>query len=408
MSCGWTRDEKAMVRIRSYPHLYFELVSVGFSLILGMGLSSAFLPLLSWKLDPTGVLVGIVTSAWFLARIFTELPSGFLSDRVGRRRLVLFGLALSVVGTLTCATSRSIYQLILGRALWGLGAAFYFTNNTALMFDMFVPSIRGKAVGTLQSIEFIGSFIGAPIGAVIAEWFGYYSVFYVASVMTLFSFLIASLSKELKQVADRPRQGHAVVSLSEALSGLRNHALLVICSVVMSRMLVVQGIMSTVFQLYMNQILSYDVATIGLIMSVRTAGFCAATFLSGRLADRLGIKSVIMGGLLTEGVCLGLYSVTSSLTDIVIISLLEGVGGGMISVTLIVLLSKAATPNMRGTSVGLYRTFMDLGGILGPVIFIFAYDFIGKHIPFLASAALLIANIALVASIRARHMLEAD
>ncbi len=377
-------------------------------MILGMGLSSAFLPILSWELDPTGVLVGMVTSAWFLARIFTELPSGFLSDRVGRRKLVLFGLVLSVIGTLTCATSHSIHQLILGRALWGLGAALYFANNTALMFDMFEPGIRGRAVGTLESIEFIGSFIGAPMGAMIAAWFGYYSVFYVASVMTLFSFLIAFTSRELKQAADRPRQGYVAVPVSEALRGLRSWGLLVVCSVVMSRMLVVQGVMSTVFQLYLNQILSYDVATIGVIMSVRTAGFCAATFLSGRLADRLGIKPIIMGGLLVEGVCLGLYSATSSLTNIATIGLLEGVGGGMISVNLIVLLSKVVTPNLRGTSIGLYRTFMDLGGILGPIIFIFAYDFVGRSMPFLASATLLIANIALVASIRARHMLETD
>jgi len=395
-----------MVRMSSYPRIYFELVSVGFSLILGMGLSSAFLPLLSWELDPTGVLVGIVTSAWFLARIFTELPSGFFSDKVGRRRLVIFGLALSVGGTVTCAASRSIYQLILGRALWGLGAALFFTNNTALMFDLFEPSIRGKAVGTLQGIEFIGSFIGAPIGAIIASWFGYYSVFYVASVMTLVSFLIAFRSRGLKQVADSPREGYVAISIGEALRGLRNWGLFVVCSVVMSRMLVMQGLLHTVFQLYLNQILFYDIATIGLIMSVRTAGFCATTFASGRLADQLGIKPVIIGGLFIEGICLGLYTATSSLTHIFVIGLLEGVGGGMVSVTLIVLLSKVVTPNMRGTSVGLYRTFMDLGGILGPVIFIFVYDFVGRPIPFLASAALLITNIALVISVRAHHMLE--
>jgi len=405
-SCSLTRDERTMVRISSYPHLYFELVSVGFSLILGMGLSSAFLPILSWELDPTGVLVGIVVSAWFLARIFTELPSGFLSDRAGRRRLVIFGLALSVGGTLTCATSSTIYQLILGRALWGLGAALFFTNNTALMFDLFEPSIRGKAVGTLQGIEFIGSFIGAPIGAIVASYLGYYSVFYAASVMTLVSFLIAFRSKGLRQVADKPREGHAAISVGEALRGLRNWGLLVVCSVVMSRMLVMQGLMHTIFQLYLNQILSYDIATIGLIMSVRTAGFCAATFASGRMADQLGIKPVIAGGLFIEGICVGLYTATSSLTHIVIIGFLEGVGGAMVSVTLIVLLSKVVTPNMRGTAVGLYRTFMDLGGILGPVIFIFVYDFIGQLIPFLASSALLVANIALVISTRERHMLE--
>lgn len=395
-----------MVRISSYPRLYFELMFVAFSLILGMGLSSAFLPILSWELDPTGLLVGVVSSAWFLPRIFTELPSGFLSDRLGRRRLVLFGLAVSVSGTLTCATSRSIHQLILGRALWGLGAAFYFTNNTALMFDMFPPGVRGKAVGTLQGIEFIGSFIGAPLGALAASYFGYYSVFYVASLITLFSFSLAFLSRGLRQVADRPSQGYTAVSAKEALKGLRSWALLVVCFIVLSRMLVMQGIMSTVFQLYLNQILYYDVATIGLIISVRTAGFCATTFLSGRLADRVGVKPVIIGGLMAEGICLYLYTVTGSLVNIVLIGLFEGIGGGMVSVTLMVLLSQAVARKMRGTAVGLYRTFMDIGGTLGPIAFVFIYDSIGKRMPFLAGSLLLAGSIALVISVRKQHMLE--
>jgi DHA1 family multidrug resistance protein-like MFS transporter len=396
-----------MVRASPYPRLYYELISVGFSLILAMGLSSAFLPLLSWELDPTGVLVGFVTSAWFLARIFTELPSGFLSDRVGRRRLVLFGLALSVAGTIACATSRSIYQLILGRALWGLGAAFYFTNNTALMFDMFQPDRRGKAVGTLQSIEFIGSFIGAPIGAIVATWFGYYSVFYVASAMTALSLSIAFSSKGLRRLGGAPSEGRTAISTGEAIRGLRNWGLIVVCSVVVSRMLVIQGVMSTVFQLYLNQVLLYDVATIGLIMTIRTAGFCVTAFLSGRMVDRLGVKPVISMGLLVEGVCLALYSATGSMTVIAAIGLLEGMGGGMISVTMIVLLSRVVTPRMRGTAIGLYRTFMDLGGILGPIVFTFLYDFVGKATPFLVSSVLLIANIAPVISVRQRHMLEA-
>ena len=390
----------------SYPRLYYELLFAGSSLMLGMGLSSAFLPILSWELDPTGVLVGLVTSAWFLARIFTELPSGLLSDILGRRRLALFGLTVSFVGTIMCAASRFIHQLILGRALWGLGAAFFFTSNTALIFDMFEPGVRGKALGTLQAIEFLGNLVGTPLGAVSAALFGYYSVFYIASLMTLLSFFVAFLSKGLKQAGSRQRERHQSISIREALNGLRSWALLVACLGIMTRVLVGAGLMSTVFQLYLNQVLSYDIAVIGVIMGVRTAGFCTATFLSGRLTDRLGPRPVITVGLLVEGICLYFYTTTSSLTYIIVIGLVEGVGGGTIWVTLSVLLSRAVAPRMRGSAVGLYRTFHALGGILGPIIFMFAYDSVGRTVPFLAGAALLVANLPLVVSIRKRHMLE--
>ncbi|MFH0848110.1 MAG: MFS transporter [archaeon] len=392
-----------MPKISSYPAVYFQLMLVGFSLIMGMGLSASFLPLLSLELDPTGVLVGFVTSAWFVARIFVEMPSGFLSDRIGRRRLLVLGLAVSVVGTFTCATSRSIHQLIFGRALWGLGAALFFTNNIALVLDMFEPRVRGTALGTFQSLEFIGSFIGAPLGAVIAANFGYYVTFYIATLMTSLSFLIAFLSKGLKQVAGKPSEDHVAVPVRKALHSMRNWGLIVVCTGVMSRMLIEQGIKSTVFQLYLNQILSYDITTIGIIITARTATFSIATLLSGRLIDRLGSKPVLIMGLLLEGSCIYVYTVVNTLVGLISIALVEGFGSATISVTLIILLSEVVDAKVRGTAVGFYRTFMDFGGILGPVLFMFAYESIGVRTPFMIGGALLLANIALVITMREQH-----
>lgn len=63
-----------------------------------MSLSASFLPILADKLDPKGVLVGLVVSVWYLSRMFIELPAGIISDKFGRRRLLLTGLSLSVLG----------------------------------------------------------------------------------------------------------------------------------------------------------------------------------------------------------------------------------------------------------------------------------------------------------------------
>ena len=97
--------------LKSYPRLYFELIFVGFTLFMGMRLPDAFLPIFADELDPTGVLVGFVISAWFFSRIFIELPSGVLADRVGKRRLLVGGLALSAVRAFVCSMANSIYLL---------------------------------------------------------------------------------------------------------------------------------------------------------------------------------------------------------------------------------------------------------------------------------------------------------
>ena len=117
---------------------------MGFSIMLGMSLSGSFLPLLAEDLDPSGVLVGLVVSAWFLSRIFIEVPAGIVSDRVGRRKLFIIGVGLSVLGSFLCAQARTIHLLILGRGVWGLGTAFFFMNSTALIIDLFDSKARAE------------------------------------------------------------------------------------------------------------------------------------------------------------------------------------------------------------------------------------------------------------------------
>ena len=164
---------------------------------MGMSLSKAFLPLFARELNPSEVLIGFVSSAWFASRMFTELPSGILADRFGRRKLMVTGLALSSVGALICSLADSIYLLIAGRVLWGLGAGLFFMSSSAMVFDLFKSSVRGRALGTYQSIGFIGSFIGAPMGSFMVASMGYNSVFLIASMLMFCSFIVASLAKGL-------------------------------------------------------------------------------------------------------------------------------------------------------------------------------------------------------------------
>ena len=107
--------------LKPFPRAYFELTLVGFTLVLGMSLPSAFLPLFARQLNRDEILVGLVSSSWFISRLFTELPSGILADRFGRFKLLVCGLVVSAAGAVVCSVADTIYVLILGWALWGLG-----------------------------------------------------------------------------------------------------------------------------------------------------------------------------------------------------------------------------------------------------------------------------------------------
>jgi MFS family permease len=381
-----------LMKLRAYPRLYYELLFIGFSIFLGMRLSGAFLPILAKELDPSGTLVGYVVSAWFLARVFIEIPSGLLSDRIGRRRLFVIGIALSAVGSLLCAVAPSIYALILGRALWGFGAALFFSNNTAILLDLFDPDQRGRAVGTFQGIEFIGSLIGAPIGAVLAEVTGYFTVFYLTFGLISLSALLTLVSKELKTIGvtagtitwTRP-------SLMDSLQSLMQWGLVVVCLISFARMFVMNGVMSTVFPLYLHESLGYEVSTIGLVTAARTAGFTVATITSGYVATTIGRKRTILLGLLVEAICIVGYTLVNAFGIVLALGVVDGIGSGLVSVTLTVLLSYIVQPEFRGISIGLFRTFMDVGGILGPIVFMSLATGLNMPSAFLGGGLVLIA-----------------
>jgi DHA1 family multidrug resistance protein-like MFS transporter len=375
------------------PTVYYELLFIGFSIMTGMSLSSSFLSILANDLDPSGVLVGMVVSAWFLSRIFMELPAGIISDRIGRRRLLVVGLGLSLLGPLLCSQATNIYLLILARALWGMGTALYFMSNMALLMDILPPSTRGKALGIFQGIEFIGSFIGAPVGAFLAVYFSYTQVFYFTFVFTLISFFLAMRSKNMRGLEI---QGHkSRLTMKQITGSLRDWGIIVVCLITTSRTLVMQGIQQTVLQLYLNQQVGLTVAGIGWVVSSYVLGQVIALPTAGNISDRFGRKPVLMVGFVIRLAGVLLFTISGDMLVLLLSGLVSGIGEGLTMTTCLALLTDIVPQAARGGAVGLYRTFMDIGGFLGPLVFMVAYDDYSPLTPFYAAAGLCVINIVL-------------
>lgn len=389
---------------KSYPRVYFELILMSGLLIMGNGLLGSFLSIFAKQMDPIGIMAGFVISAWYFFRTFIELPSGMISNRVGRPRLIFLGLVLSLFGSILCALANSIYLLMIGRTLWGLGTGFYFLNSTALVIDLFDRSVVGRALGMFQSMEFLGDFMGQPIGAFMADSLGQFTpVFYASVGLILFAFFLGISSKNLKNVS-REKEPTTNISVKEVFPLLKNWGILVICICSLVRMLIMQGIKNTVFSLYIKEQIGLSVGLIGVFLSSRAGGHILATVTGGYLSDKIGGRPLVLIGTLIESMSIFMYTIVRSFELFLLSSLFEGFGGGLIFTCLIVLLNNTVPNRLRAVAIGLYRTTMDVGGFAGPIVLLFAYSNLGATSPFLISATLLIVTLILMATTRSRKV----
>lgn len=388
-------------RYRLYQKAYLELLVSSFTLVMSMGSISAFLPIFSHELDPSGILVGLVVSVWFLSRIFTEIPSGILADNIGRYRLLAAGLVLSTLGAFLCSFANAILILIVGRAIWGLGTGLFFMSSMATIFDLFPSNIRGRALGMFQAIEFAGSFIGAPIGSFMAVFMGYRIVFLMATGLMLISCLITFISKDLQRIEVKDNNKNlASFSLEHILNAFKKRDLIAVYVTEFFRMLIWMGIISTVFPLYLNLNIGVTTELIGVIISLNTLGLIVATAISGRLSDTFGRKPMIAVGMLLEAS--SLYALTSItlLEVITLFSIMEGFGRGMILTSLMVLLSDLIPQALRGSAIGAYRTFMDVGGFVGPLFFMFVYEELGSYFTFVSAVVIVFIMLAIILTVK--------
>ena len=136
-------------------------------------------------------LAGIAVGGYALSQMLFQYPFGRLSDRFGRKPVILFGLLLFIIGSVACAVSEDIYTLLIGRLLQGAGAIS--ATITALVSDIVGEEKRAKAMAT------IGMFIGMSFavsmiaGPLIGGYLGVHTLFWLTAVFAVSAIAILYL-----------------------------------------------------------------------------------------------------------------------------------------------------------------------------------------------------------------------
>jgi DHA1 family tetracycline resistance protein-like MFS transporter len=359
--------------------------------LLGFGLFLPVLPFIAEGLGATPAMVIWAGGAYSLGQLIAAPVLGRLSDRYGRRPLLLFSLAGSIASYLLLAAADSYALLVVARLLGGITA-----GNIAVAFayvaDISTPQDRAKSMGFIAAALSLGFILGPAFGGVMggqdpaAVRIDLIAGF--ASLLSALAFALtwARLPESLKPEA---RRAHAE---SGAFDGV--HAVLAsaaLLALVLLNLLVTSAgaMMESSFILWSDRILAIGPQQIGLIFGYMAIIVTAVqAFGIGPLRKRFSEAALMTGAVLLYAAGLFVMSFAAdAFLTLVAISLL-GVGMGLFNPCAAALVSKTAAASERGAVMGIFQSAGSLARVLGPAASGPLFQFAGAQAPFAAGALL--------------------
>jgi MFS family permease len=157
--------------------------------------------------------------------------------------------------------------------------------------------------------------------------------------------------------------------------------------------LMTSGVESTVFPIYAYEQLGYSYKQIGMFSGARATGFVISLVSMGTLSDRVGRRPVLLLGLGLGAILVYALSFTVSFIPLAWLFFGIGLSVGAFWIVAPIVAAESIPPSLRGVAIGAYKTFFDLGSILGPILMSTLTETSGYAVSFYAASALLALNI---------------
>jgi MFS family permease len=307
--------------------------------------------------DPA--LVGLAMGVYGLTQGILQIPFGMASDRFGRKRVILVGLAVFALGSLWAGLADSLQGLVIGRALQGAGAVS--AAVTALLADLTRDAVRTKAmalVGGSIGLMFALSLVLSPL---IASWIGLSGLFVLTSALAVGGMAVVHWAVPPEPILHKAvaRGGLRRVLADKPLLRLNFgvfvlHAVQLAMWVSLPAFLVQAGLSKQDhWQVYLPTVVASFVL-LGGLFALERRGHLRGVFLAA-------IGLIAMVQLVLLWVSLG----TPTLTTLTVLLFLFFCGFNVLEATQPSLASRLAPASVRGAALGVYNTLQSLGFFCG-------------------------------------------
>lgn len=367
--------------------------------LAGIGILQPVLPFLVAAYAPTHIssFVGIITALFAFCEFIASPTLGLLSDRFGRRPVLLLSMAGSAIGYLLLGWGGALWILFLGRIIDGLTAG-NISTIFAYVADITPHDQRAKRYGMIGGAIGLGFIIGPAIGGVAAHW-GLSAPMYLAAAMCLFNCIWAyfALPETLSKSEDtrfrladiNPMAAFKVIKSNAALRSLLLASIFHFLAFAQ-----LQGNITV----YFKEVLSWNAAQMGIIfLLVGIADFITQGYLVRKLHHFYDEQQLSVIGISIAGI---MYVVFASFVrfhitgEVYVAYLIYAFGKGLFEPSMSSLVSKKASNKDQGKAQGSYQSLQSLTRVIGPITAAFLYN-IHKSLPYLVSCVLTLISVIL-------------
>lgn len=353
-----------------------------FLLSLPFGMLATFLPLYGCALGATGVEVGALFTAFAIVGVVGRPIAGIVTDKVGRKPLILAGATLYLAATVLFALSFTLPVLYIARIVQGIASTLFWGATYALMADLGDQRSGGRLFGRLLESFNAGTIVGTLLGyaaivgvGIVVGWRASFALFVLGNLAALVLF-----------VRNVPNT-HAVTAETSHLATPRNALLFLLF---ISFLVEASYALTTpITLLYLRDRFHASYFWIGVAYAPAAITLSVLPSYMGRLGDRWNRKAVLAVAVLLSGVFTILFPLSPNLFFLAVAWFLQAVLASAVIPTQSALVSQLTGGNVRGGAYGFYTGATGLGDSVGPLAGGWLYDTWGHNSPFWATVIVL-------------------
>lgn len=389
--------------LRGLPRESFVLALVAFCVALGFGIVVPAVPLFALEFGVSTTAAGAVVSAFALMRLVSGLAGGRLVDRVGERAALLAGLGVVALSSLAAGLAVSYPQLLLLRAVGGVGSAIFTIAATTLLLRVASAAQRGQTQSVYRGGFLLGGIVGPAFGGAVIGISLRAPFFLYAATLALAALAAATMLPRpgLRDVDAQVVLGVAEVSTPPEVvppapapmpvaTAMRLPAYQAALAGNFAVGFAVLGVRSTVVPLLVVQSLGLAPGWIGAAFVVGALVQAVLLLPAGRAVDRVGRRpTLVAGGAVTTVSLVVLALATGPLTLLLAMSLFAA-GASLLGVAPAAIVGDVVE-GKGGRVVAVWQMSSDLGAVVGPVAAGLLIDRASFEVALLSSAAVVAA-----------------